>query len=635
MKNMKIHSFKEALGFLEKAGIKFTPLTGVRGDIDTVDVIYRGVRFPLIVPTVTPLGDDTFGEIVEVGEAHEGPDGLVRTRRIFHPTLNNSEVRKLRRFMAEEDVKSVLASGSWFVTGFWNAYAEALAKAHFSAEAMPRLSSSWAASLFNKNVQILLASLELVKSDAHAQAHGRVWVLAYPGRDTAQSHGGAIISDRLSPEVVEYTRRAFHKFAAEHRCDIITTGKGHPGRKVVFAPKGVSPSLSRLWVWPNFGCQARSPREMFTGVPNAQQFVNDRGVTPRVTSLEGGPDFLSGRIKFVNAAFLSFDEVVTKDPDGKPLNVDQVLGTGWSHIDGMFDSHRDETLLVPFKGESVEDIKAAFGTEYVTKVSRPVGNLQEVSWQIIRRATNRSSRGWKALNPDAVKGMVIPERALLLEKRDNEDFFRPIYLVFASEAVVKKEASRSVLRMLASRLPQPKQFDPATPREKFGEVLAGIRGELKEIGDSGYSRIFRLLPVLHDEHELIKSALEVKVLGFTEGVDEAGEPIILPIGENEVGTLHGGLVPVMDGTSEAKAVVGEMPIMRMPEDEQFGEELRLDVLHNGIRMDPFMVLGKDELEFPKDEKISELLDFEARLARAIEQQPVMAARELEAEDWLS
>jgi hypothetical protein len=452
-------------------------------------------------------------------------------------------------------------------------------------------------------VGVLVASTELLKSDSHAVMHGRLWTLDYPGRDTAQSHGGATISEVLGPDVTEYARRAFHRFVSEHGFDLSFTGKGHPGRKVLFAPGG-NTELAQLWVWPDFGCQARAPREMYSGVANAQAFVNDRGTAPKVVSSLGAPDFLSGRIKFVNAAFMSFDEIVAPDPDGKPLNVDQVLGTGWSHVDGMFDAFMDESIVIPFSGESAEEIQEKFGSPYVTLVSTPSGSGVELTWRIIRRKVGKSSRGWKALNPDAVKGMVIPESVLLCERRPGEDFVRPLHLAFASEAVIKKEASRSILRMLASRIngSTNTQVFETSPREDFPRVLAEVRKTLALQGDDGMSEIFRLVP----------GRMSVRVLGFQGSVDH-----LEAIPEDSVGTVLGALSPVTgeDGRP-LRVVTGEVPIMRMPENEDFGNFMRTD--EQGIRLDPFMVLGKDGAAFPENQKARELLDFEAELVRALD-----------------
>jgi hypothetical protein len=56
----------------------------------------------------------------------------------------------------------------------------------------------------------------------------------------------------------------------------------------------------------------------------------------------------------------------------------------------------------------------------------------------------------------------------------------------------------------------------------------------------------------------------------------------------------------------------------MPEDEDFGEPLRLETLHNGIRTDPFMILGKPGMTFPENKSESIILDFEAAMVTALE-----------------
>jgi hypothetical protein len=110
------------------------------------------------------------------------------------------------------------------------------------------------------------------------------------------------------------------------------------------------------------------------------------------------------------------------------------------------------------------------------------------------------------------------------------------------------------------------------------------------------------------------SLTSVRVLGFTE---EDGH--IVPIPEDQVGTLHGDLLPVVQSGEESpvETVVGEVPIMRMPEDEDFGDEIRTPKRGNGIRVDPFMVMGKPGLDWPVDESVKTRLNFAVQLYRAL------------------
>jgi hypothetical protein len=598
--------------FLEENGISIRPVQDVApGDI-LVD--FRGVTFPIPVPQVRPLGDFTFSEVVWTGSPRNDSNGnLVQTRRIFHPVLRNTNIHKIAGGIST--AREVLESGRWYVSGFWNFYTEALMFAATKAATMRYLTEAYAASLFYKEVSAFLGKLPVVKSDLHLLSHSRVWEMGYPGKDFVGTFPE--IPSALLAEV----KRVFHEKALEVGCDITFTGKSHPGRRVMYAPAGVSPTAAQLWSWPNFGAQARAPREMLSALANAEEFGNDRHSTPRVTSEKNRVDF-SRFIKHVNVALMDLDEIVPVK-NGRTFNADQVLGTGWSHIDGTFDTISEKQMVVPFAdgdtGDSIREKYSYLGKLNVTLNVEPEGMFSALSWNISYEEHEPSRMLWKAMTPEAVKGMVLPERLLLLEQRPGEDFLRPIYLVISASSVKKKDAGRMVLRMLASRLPEPYQADTSTPREEFGNILSDIRNKLANTGDNGYSRIFRFRPSVPTKgssalKEVLLSLTSVRVLGFTE---EDGH--IVPIPEDQVGTLHGDLLPVVQSGEESpvETVVGEVPIMRMPEDEDFGDEIRTPKRGNGIRVDPFMVMGKPGLDWPVDESVKTRLNFAVQLYRAL------------------
>ncbi len=233
---------------------------------------------------------------------------------------------------------------------------------------------------------------------------------------------------------------------------------------------------------------------------------------------------------------------------------------------------------------------------------------------------------YKVSNPDALKGMVIPERRYWVEKRDNEEFYRPIYCFWASEAVVKKEASRTVLRMLLSRVKEEQNRTNLIhdiPRERFKELLNGVRQQLAQQGDDGYSEIYELVIKPGEDDR-------IPVLGFSEEIqktEQEGETterlVVIPIDEQLVGFITGRLVPILDSeTGEPlRAVCGQDSILRQPEDEDFGRKVRLNKFGNGIRLDMFMTLGKDHIEFPLHEDTKLKTNFHVNLYHVIEKLP--------------
>jgi hypothetical protein len=603
---------EQVFPFLKENGIDLRPIQDVTSG--NILVSFKGITFPITVPEVRPLGDFTFSEVVWTGSPRKDSNGdLLQTRRIFYPVLRNTNIHNILDGIST--VREVLESSRWYIAGFWNFYAEALALAAAKAAAMRYITEPYAASIFSKEISAFLGKLPVVKSDLHLMSHSRVWEMGYPGKDFVGT------SLELPSALLAEIKKVFHEKALELGCDITFTGKSHPGRRVMYAPTGVSPTAAQLWSWPNFGAQARAPREMLSALANAEEFGNTRHSTPRVTSEKNRVDF-SRFVKHVNVAFLDLDEIVPVK-DGRVFNADQVLGTGWSHIDGTFDTISEKQMVVPFaEGDTEESIREKYsylGKLNVTLNVEPEGMFSALSWNISYEEREPSKMLWKAMTPEAVKGMVLPERLLLLEQRPGEDFLRPVYLVISASSVKKKDAGRMVLRILASRLPEPYQADTSTPRSEFGNVLSDIRSKLADIGDNGYSQIFRFRPSTPTKgssalKEALLSLTSVRVLGFTE---EDGH--IVPIPEDQIGVLHGDLLPVVQSGEESpvETVVGEVPIMRMPEDEDFGDEVRTPKRGNGIRVDPFMVMGKPNLDWPIDESVKTRLNFAVQLYRAL------------------
>ena len=420
-----------------------------------------------------------------------------------------------------------------------------------------------------------------------------------------------MIRSGLPQNITYLIRNMFHEKAVEMGCDITITSKGHPGRRVVYCPSGFSKSLAQLWVFPHLGCQARAPREMYSAVPNAERLENTRYGFPLVTADIGTPKYLDKRVKYLNCSYLSLDEIV-ENVDGEYINVDQILQTGWPAIDNSMGTICELTESIPYEeGDTLESIREKIGDRYGDQVAISLGvesdgAFYSMNWDISYIEHQDCRMAFKLCNPDAVKGFTVPERILLVEKRQNEDFFRPIYYCFPSEAVVKKEATRSVLRMLISRLGN-KVVSHDVTREQFPAYLSSIRDNLREIGDDGYSDIYMFTPVRLEGKagETMKALTEVKMLGFsTEGNK------IVPISETSIGSLYGDLTPLVDKTgAPVRAVVGEVAVMRMPEDEDFGEEVRTADNHRKIKLDPFGVLGKPNLKFPVDNYAKHMLKF--------------------------
>jgi hypothetical protein len=610
MKNLIIRNFRQVFSNLAEGKIPLVT-AGEPDENSLLPVVYKGIKFSILVPKAEALGNDTWGTVVYTGTPRNTVFGLKQTRRLAYVHLGNTGVHSLPYNSDEATVKSAISSGTWYITGFWNEYQQALIQAHAVASSMPRLSTEWVSSVFNKEVSSFLNGLELVKNDAMLQTHGRDVVLGYPGTDTSQSHGGAIMSRRFSPETIEFIRREFHLEALRLRMDIITTGKGHPGRRVAFKPKGYTQEDAQLGLWPSMVCQTRVPRELFTAIPNAVKYLNERGTTPKVVSDKGTPDFLKGYVKFTNCTFLSMEEVVELHNE-KYINADQVLASGWNQIDGMFSSVGEETIEETYKPEESLDVamlrlQEKYGEEALVSLNRKVvGEYQELSWNINRKVVQEDYKLWKAMTPDAVKGMVIPENALFVEKRADEDFVRPIYLMFASEAVEKKEAYRSILRMLHSRTTNSRVVvNSDTPRFEYQKEVSKV---IERLPAGGKSKIYKLF-LADRQEEMIDQLLKIPVLGFSE---ENGK--VVPIDENSVGILHGGLQEIVDPDGNPiEVVVGELPILRMPESEDFGEMIRMKCHGNGISLDPFLILGKPDIKFPRDEEVETLLNFEAEL----------------------
>lgn len=616
VKFVSINSFSEAVEQFNAASEKKLEILQTVGGYATV--LIEGQSFQLLLPRVESLevNNPMAAQVVYTGLPKKSLlTGISQVRRLSRVRLRNSALPRITSSTPPEVAEVMLEQGVWYLCGFWALYLEALIEAAKVAFASRQLSAPRLQSIFNKKITALLGKLPLVNSDAHLASHGRTIQLDYPGEDLSQ---GVIVS-RLPQELLTAVRQKFLAKAEEIGCNIIVTPKSHPGRIVAYTPDGKSKSQVLLGIWSNFACDQRVSRELFSAIPNAQQYANQRYSKPLVSNDLGTPRFLEGRVKFLNSAVFSFPELVP-EVGGKPTNVDQILGTGWVKFDGATTVVSETTQELPLEDGDLSvnsDGKLVFneeavlsrwskshpGYEAAASLSiRPDGALFEMFSLISIKREEGPDMVYKIENADACKGMVVPENVLLLEKREGEDFFRPIYFLFPKEAVVKKEAFRAVLRMLTSQLPEEERtgIPHDTPREEFNAVM---KETLRKLGRSPYSELFKVNP----------GKDRIPVLGFNQ--ESEG---ILPIEEDKVGTVIGTLVPILDkeGTP-ATAVCGEQPIMRLPEDEDFGEPVRLREHGNAIRLDPFLVLGKEGLTMEVDEKTKQIVNKAVELYRLI------------------
>ena len=586
---------------------------------------YKGLDIVLNTPKVDFIAEDkehkgihTFAQVVQSGSLRKGVlEPYSITRRIYRTTLINYAVNDIpslsRRERTYGIIDEILNSSPWILEGFWNQYLRSLGKAHKKLSSSPRLDRDYVQFMFGRAIVNMMGRIEVIKSEAHLMAHGRSWELVYPGRD--------VISDVLTKEAqaldantVSAIKKVFHTKAIELGCTIYATGKSHPGRRVYYTPSGVSNSLAKLGIWYNFGCDQRYAREIYSAIPNSNHFENTLYTTPLVYSDLGPPKFMEGRIKYPNCCIASFTEIVEK-ADEETMNADQLLGSGWIRISNLFGTQEEEIIRIPYKEGDIEEIiQAEAVKEYnidgptaITLESRPDGLYYEMDWAICKVRKEDSSMGLKLENQDGVKGMMLPEHTLFLEKRSNESFFRPIIYFIPAESIIKKQASRTVLHMLYSRVEDSEfrqNIKHDQPRENFDKCLASVRTKLKEQGDSGVSEIYKFV---------FGEGLPLPILGFT---TDHGHIVVT---ENEIGSIPGTLTPVLDESGEILlAPCGEVQTMRLPEDEHFGRSIRTRSKGNAIKIDPFHALGKEYITMSVEPAVEAQVNFAAEVYHKID-----------------
>lgn len=611
VKDLRITSFIDAIEFTNKITDNcFIPIRDL--DDDLVLMKYKGLNIEITKPSVKSLSKDgtLMVEVIRTGQERKRLlSEETRTRRICRPILRNTADLKWESGVTQTiDLINNLAKGDWYIAGFWNLYAESLITSHNSIikTSTRKLDPLRIQSKINKDLSNLLTSIEVVKSNAHLSAHCKTLELGYPGKDKSQ---GVIVSN-LPTTALAIVQKVFHTKAIEMGYDIIATSKGHPGRRVIYSGLGYIPSQAILGIWPNFDCPQRARREMFSAIPNAQEFTNDSQSKPLVVNKLGEPKFLKNRVKFLNCAVFSFNEIVP-NINGEPINADQVLGSAWLRVENTLGTV-EEINIREYQhepGMDEEEIQKKHPNCAVTRTVRPQGGMFEIKYTVSSIKEQDCKMAYKVVTPDAVKGMVIPEKRYWIEKRNNEDFFRPIYLFFAQEAVIKKEAQRMLLRMLKSRVSLPEyrnNIDHTIPRKMFANEIADTLNQLEFQGDNGYSQIFEFIP---------GNGEQIRILGFTQE-----ETKIIPY--DNIGNISGKLIAINNEEGEnAISIVGEVAVMRMPEDEEFGNPQRNEENHNGIRMDPFLWCGKD-LDKEEDESTKHHINSLVALYHTIDKIPI-------------
>jgi len=534
------------------------------------------VKAPILIPEIleeTPKG-------ITVLRIYEGP------RRIYYPTLLNMGLFKLTPRTTPVQLQQLMDSYPYVLLNFWAAYEYAVIESLKTVKRMSRLTKPYATFAINSFLSRYLQTLDLVKNDLHEDAHRFVWSIGYPANVKFTT-----IPDNQALEFdikMKYTQALVEKGV-----EVVHTPKSHPARKVAFK---VSPLFDAAVLLPKCVTLERSPRELYSAFPNSRSFVNDKFTKPIVKN-EVEVDF-KNHVKFLNCAFLSSESI---ELGGE--NPDMVLGTGWLKISDALSALEVQEFVLPFAGETQEEIEQVIKDRskhnpYVLKIQvdpireptamtitrRITGEeapLYRVAWNVTSVQEVHCNMTFKVVTPEALKGMVLPIDKLLVEKRPNEDFLRPIFLVFPVEAAKKKKAGLALLRMLASRLKEPIQLDSRTPREELRKLVNEITNKLKEEGDTGKSKIFELKPLA--AKGIQAKITKQRVFGFTE---QGGKIVEC----ESVGEISAALVPL--GEEPVETIAGEMAILRVQEDEQFVVPERVLGETKGISLDPFVTNGK-------------------------------------------
>lgn len=586
LKTIRVDSYEDVFNLLKKVGKHFIPTSFELGDRDMAVIKYKHgnlypVEITISLPKVIDFDDtDPFSIQIIKGIPRRGIlEESIQSRRISRKTIWNSNIYHITKKMEIDEALDQIDSGKWYLHNFYFFFYDALYKACESIEQMSKykLDAKMVQSCVSSNISNLLSRLELVKSDTHIHAHYNTVELGYIGMDQTQGD----LQTKIQSEIQQAIKNKFLQVAIENNCDLVYTSKNHPGRVV---GHGFNELYDQYTLFPNLITQKRVGREAFSSLSGCIMLNSGHFTQPLVYSDLGKPQeaIKANTIKFVNCAYVSFSDIVPL-VDGKPLNADAILGTKWITCtkQHLFGSREEETDQQPFD-ESITEIQheATFPEvkqPKTTVISKPVGGAYEQIFSTQLLVEQDCTMSWKAANEAAIKGMVLPSNIYLLEKRPNENFYRPIFLVFSSDSLIKKQGTNSILRMMISRLSnEPQEISWEVTRDSFIEYKDEVMGKLKEKGDSGVSKIFLFIPSIGSE--------EIPILHYQYTLGDWS------ICENKINFNPGNLVELTDEYGNAsEAYCGEMSIMRMATDSEYGNSLRHKNL--GIKRDVLMRAG--------------------------------------------
>jgi hypothetical protein len=143
------------------------------------------------------------------------------------------------------------------------------------------------------------------------------------------------------------------------------------------------------------------------------------------------------------------------------------------------------------------------------------------------------------------------------------------------------------------------------PRETFTQVLNNVIDKLSEQQDTGISKIYKLIPN--------KDSDVVLVLGFSSDKNQ-----IVAIDEESIGWINGNLEPILNEDQVAECICGQLPVIRLPEDEENGKKVRTRTHKNAIKLDPFLTLGKEFSIKEVEPHVEAQVNFVAQLHNSID-----------------
>ena len=573
----------------------------------------------IIVPIQLPK------RVVEQGEPSVQVVELDDTNLLYYPRLVSSGLKDLAVKSATglqipwevpaDEVVEAMESGSFTLYNFWAWLGDELI--YTINEVLPtRMTQSWAAAAISERLsKFYAASLEPIRNGIHVKAHEVVAMAAVYG--STKSHQIPWVPNVSNPDTFEKVLAVFHKVVLEEGGDILFTQKSAAGFKFAIRTPVF---ITKLVPWYGLTAKERVPREMFTAVANAQEFVNDAFAA----EIDGEK---SRYVKDLPCAILDYPHYV--QAYGK--NVDAVVGTAWLRYGHVLDVVKEEVLHVsPDDAACVEDVqnfvKNIFGEDAevnakmiekrtsLTAINPSSGEpeaLYDRVWHVNVRRKVGANVTFKVVTIGAVKGMVIVCDDLFVEKRLGEDFYRPIYLIFSRSSVIKKNAGPLVVKMAVSRLPKEVQStlinsNPADGAELVRRTVRSLNEawDMSTDGTEGVSEIYILRQPRNVENTFL--APHVHVLGYTWDEEQG---TMVPV--DGVGEIPGRVVPVKaKGSNEVvRTLVGNIPVIRTQHDSVFLSPLRMKGVTKGLQIDPFMAIGRKYAYMTVDRTQKSLMDF--------------------------